>query len=107
MYKKFSRFNMIGFLFVLIWWFFAFYVCERVVAIPFFNEETELSMGRAADKQVVAQYGLYSDKSLQLYVNQIGQNLVSNLSDQVFPKFFFKVVDSSVINAFALPNSRI
>jgi len=64
-------------------------------------------MGQEADKQVIAQFGLYNDKSLQLYVNEIGQKLVSNLSDKEFSKYFFKVVDSSEINAFALPGGYI
>ncbi len=64
-------------------------------------------MGQEADKQVVAQFGLYGDKNLQLYVNEIGQKLVSGLSDKEFNKYFFKVVDSSDINAFALPGGYI
>ena len=64
-------------------------------------------MGQEADKEVIAQFGLYSDKTLQLYVNNIGQVLVSNLSDKEFKKYFFKVVDSSDINAFALPGGYI
>ena len=64
-------------------------------------------MGQEADKEVIAQFGLYDDKNLQLYVNEIGQKLVSNLSDKEFSKYFFKVVDSSDINAFALPGGYI
>jgi len=64
-------------------------------------------MGQQADKEVIAQFGLYSDKNLQLYVNEIGQKLVSHLSDKEFNKYFFKVVDSSDINAFALPGGYI
>jgi predicted Zn-dependent protease len=75
--------------------------------VPFISKETELAMGQEADKQVVAQFGLYGDKSLQLYVNDIGQKLVSGLSDKEFNKYFFKVVDSSEINAFALPGGYI
>jgi predicted Zn-dependent protease len=76
-------------------------------AVPFISKDTELAMGQEADKQVVAQFGLYDDKSLQLYVNGIGQKLVSTLSDKEFNKYFFKVVDSSDINAFALPGGYI
>jgi predicted Zn-dependent protease len=76
-------------------------------SVPFISKETELAMGQEADKQVVAQFGLYGDKSLQLYVNEIGQKLVSKLSDKEFNKYFFKVVDSSDINAFALPGGYI
>ena len=64
-------------------------------------------MGRSADKEVVQQYGIYQDKALQLYVNQLGQTLVSKLVNKEFPKFFFKLVDSSEINAFALPGGYI
>jgi len=77
------------------------------LSVPFFDKETELAMGQQADKEVVAQFGLYDDKSLQLYVNGIGQKLVSNLSDKEFNKYFFKIVDSSDINAFALPGGYI
>ena len=76
-------------------------------AVPFIDKDTELAMGQEADKQVIAQFGLYNDKNLQLYVNGIGQKLVSTLSDKEFSKYFFKVVDSSDINAFALPGGYI
>lgn len=64
-------------------------------------------MGRSADREVVQQYGIYQDKALQLYVNEIGQDLVSRLVNKEFPKFFFKLVDSSEINAFALPGGYV
>lgn len=66
-----------------------------------------MSMGQEADKQVVQQYGIYQDKALQLYVDEVGQKLLSNLSDKVFPRFYFKVVDSSELNAFALPGGYV
>ena len=76
-------------------------------SVPFIDKDTELAMGQQADKEVIAQFGLYGDKNLQLYVNEIGQKLVSHLSDKEFNKYFFKVVDSSDINAFALPGGYI
>ncbi len=76
-------------------------------SVLFIDKEDELAMGQQADKEVIAQYGLYGDKDLQLYVNELGQKLVSNLSDKEFNKYFFKVVDSSEINAFALPGGYI
>ncbi|CCQ91503.1 conserved exported hypothetical protein [Nitrospina gracilis 3/211] len=80
---------------------------DSVLAVPFIDKETEISMGQKADPQVIAQYGLYQDKELQLYVNQLGQNLVSNMSNPEFSRYFFKVVDSSQVNAFALPGGYI
>ena len=37
-------------------------------------------MGKGADEQISKQYGIYQDKELQIYVNRIGQKLVSQLS---------------------------
>lgn len=76
-------------------------------AVPFIGKDTELEMGQNADPQVIAQFGLYPDKDLQIYVNQIGQDLVSSLSNPEFDDYFFKVVDSPQINAFALPGGYI
>ena len=76
-------------------------------AIPFIDKEDEISMGRKADVQVVGQYGLVQNKALQLYVNQLGQELISKLSNPEFNHYFFKVVDSSEVNAFALPGGYI
>ena len=76
-------------------------------AVPFISLEKEVSMGKGADQQIVQQFGIYQDKPLQLYVNQVGQKLVSNLSDKIFRRYFFKLVDSSEINAFALPGGYV
>ena len=80
---------------------------SNAFSVPFIDKEMDLSMGRGADKDVIAQYGIYPNKPLQLYVNRIGQKLVSHLSDPEFDHFFFKIVDSSEINAFALPGGYI
>ena len=62
-----------------------------VKSVPFISLETEIAMGKAADVSIIKQVGLYQDKTLQLYVNDIGQNLVSKLSDKIFSKYFFRV----------------
>ena len=80
---------------------------QTVNSVPFISLETELAMGKEADASIISQYGLYQDKALQIYVNQIGQNLVSKLSDRVFPKYYFRVMDSPQINAFALPGGYV
>jgi len=80
---------------------------SSVNSIPFITLETEMAIGKEADGSIIKQYGIYQNKSIQLYVNQIGQKLVSQLSDKIFPKFYFRVVDSSEINAFALPGGYV
>ena len=76
-------------------------------SVPFVSLEAEIAMGKAADVSIIRQYGLYQDKTLQLYVNDIGQNLVSKLSDKIFSKYYFRVMDSPEINAFALPGGYV
>ena len=76
-------------------------------AVPFISKKTELNLGREADKEVIQQFGIYQDKALQLYINDIGQNLVAKLVNKEFSKFHFKLVDSSAINAFALPGGYV
>ncbi len=83
------------------------YFAVPALSVPFISKETELSLGKGADKQVLQQYGIYQDKALQLYVNRIGQKLVSELTDREFHRYFFKLVDSSEINAFALPGGYV
>ena len=78
-----------------------------VYSVPFVTLETELAMGKEADASIISQYGLYQDKSLQIFVNQIGQKLVSQLSDKIFPNYYFRVMDSPEINAFALPGGYV
>ncbi len=80
---------------------------QSVLSVPFISLAKEVSLGKGADKQVVQQFGIYQDKPLQLYVNNVGQKLVSNLSDKIFRHYFFKLVDSSDINAFALPGGYV
>ncbi|ODN68100.1 M48 family metalloprotease [Methylophaga muralis] len=71
-----------------------------------FSESKELEMGRTYHPQIVKEYGLYEDEALQRYVQEVGQRLavVSHRDDLVYR---FTVLDSPVINAFALPGGYI
>ena len=86
---------------------FSFSLIAPVHAVPFISKKKEIEIGRSGDKQIVLQFGIYQDISLQLYVNTIGKALVSKLSNKEFRKFHFKLVDSSEINAFALPGGYV
>lgn len=77
---------------------------KRQVALM--SEEQEISMGREADQQVVQQLGLYDDKDVQAYVNQLGQQLAKDSERPNLP-WTFRVVDDPVVNAFALPGGFI
>lgn len=70
------------------------------------SEDSELTIGRTNHPKIIAQYGRYSDEALQAYVQSIGDRLaaVSHRKDLVYR---FTVLDSPVINAFALPGGYV
>ncbi|MCZ6765918.1 MAG: M48 family metalloprotease, partial [bacterium] len=71
-----------------------------------YSEAAEIKMGVEADPQIVAEYGVYDDESLNAYIDGIGQKIakVSHRSDL---SYTFRVVDSPVINAFAVPGGYV
>ena len=75
----------------------------------------ERQIGTEADQQIVAQFGVYDDAELNTYVSQIAQSTLqtSAYSAPSTPAeirntpFTFRVLDSHVVNAFALPGGYI
>lgn len=75
----------------------------------------EVQLGRQADQQIVAQYGLYDDEQLARYVTRIGQEVLAEShlrrpdAEPEFrnTEFTFRVLDSPVVNAFALPGGFV
>ncbi|MEJ7823368.1 MAG: M48 family metalloprotease [Chitinophagaceae bacterium] len=70
------------------------------------SEAQEISMGKEADPQIVAQFGLYQDKSLQDYISQKGKQMVA-ISHRPNINYEFKILDSEVLNAFATPGGYV
>jgi predicted Zn-dependent protease len=70
------------------------------------SEKEEIKIGRESDKVIRAEYGVYRNKKLQQYVNNIGQRLAKNSGRSNIP-YYFTVLDSPVINAFALPGGYV
>lgn len=70
------------------------------------TEAQEISMGRSADAEVRKQYHVYDSPELQDYVNQVGQKLAHN-SHRPNLSYHFTVLDSTEVNAFALPGGYI
>src|SRR5690606_25074031 len=75
----------------------------------------EKQIGAQADKEIAAQYGIYEDEELNNYVSELGQKLVevSHLrredADPQFQntQFTFRVLNSPIVNAFALPGGYV
>jgi predicted Zn-dependent protease len=70
------------------------------------SEAQEIEMGREADQEISASLGLYPDESAQSYVSALGKELAAKSERPDLP-WSFKVVDDSIVNAFALPGGFI
>src|SRR5712671_6548214 len=69
--------------------------------VNFYSLEKEIAMGKQMAQEVERQAKIIDDPVIAEYINRVGQNLVRN-SDAKVP-FTIKVVDTEVVNAFALP----
>jgi predicted Zn-dependent protease len=69
--------------------------------LDFYSLEREIALGKQLAQEVDKSAKFITDPVVTEYVNRVGQNLVRN-SDARVP-FTIKVVDSDVVNAFALP----
>jgi predicted Zn-dependent protease len=66
----------------------------------------EASVGASEHQKVVQQFGIYNDARLTNYVNDIGQK-ISRDTERSDVQYKFYVIDSPIVNAFALPGGYI
>jgi predicted Zn-dependent protease len=67
----------------------------------------EQAIGESQHEQMVAQFGgVYEDEEVQAYVSSLG-NFLAKTSDRPDVDYTFTVLDSPVINAFALPGGYV
>ena len=74
--------------------------------ISFMSEEKELAMGKQYDPSIVASFGLYENDELQAFINEKGMEM-AKISHRPHLPYEFKILDSPVINAFAVPGGYI
>jgi predicted Zn-dependent protease len=80
-----------------------------------YSWEQEKKLGAQSDKQIQQQYGVYDDEGLQAYVDNVAQDVLANSDmrgegvEKIYreTEFTFRVLDSPVINAFALPGGFV
>jgi len=80
-----------------------------------YSWEQEVQIGKKSDKQIQQQYGVYQDESLQQYIKRIGKKVLSksHLRREDTPakykntEFHFRVLNSEIPNAFALPGGYV
>ncbi len=70
------------------------------------SESDEVALGQQTDAEVIATYGLYDNTALTSYVNAIGQKM-AKISHRPNLAYSFKVLDTDVVNAFAVPGGYV
>lgn len=88
-----------------------FPACQTVAAtgephLTLVSQPEEIRLGREADAQISAAVGIYADRELSGYLQELGLRLAS-VSERPDLPWSFKVLDDEVINAFALPGGFI
>ena len=66
----------------------------------------EVAMGQQSDPEIVAFFGLYEDQRLQNFINEKGKQMAA-VSHRTDLPYEFKIVDSPVVNAFAVPGGFV
>jgi len=70
------------------------------------SEQQEVALGIQSDPEVVASFGLYESPAIQSFINEKGQQMAA-VSHRSSLTYHFKVLDSPVVNAFALPGGFV
>lgn len=73
--------------------------------LDFYSLKRQVAMGTQIAQRVIRESKLVHDPVITSYINKVGQNIVRN-SDARVP-YTFHVIDSSVVNAFALPGGFV
>jgi predicted Zn-dependent protease len=80
-----------------------------------YSWQQEIAMGREYDQEIVEEFGLYDDPALTAYVARVGEEVLSRShlrhagAAEEFrgTRFTFRVLDSPIVNAFALPGGYV
>lgn len=70
------------------------------------SEEQEIKMGEQYDPQVIRTFGLYEDEDLMQFIREEGVKM-GKLSHRPDLEYHFRILDTPVINAFAVPGGYI
>ncbi len=70
------------------------------------SESQELQMGLQSDPGIIANFGLYQDEKMQDFINEKGKEMGA-ISHRPNLEYKFRVLDSPVVNAFAVPGGFV
>jgi predicted Zn-dependent protease len=74
--------------------------------LSFMSEKSEKALGIESDPGVVASFGKYEDNTLQDFINTKGQEM-AKISHRPNLGYEFKILNSPVVNAFAVPGGYV
>lgn len=74
--------------------------------LMFISESREIRMGEEYDPQITAAFGLYENEVLQELIEEKGKEM-GKISHRPNLEYHFRILDSPVINAFAVPGGYI
>lgn len=80
-----------------------------------YSWDQEVQIGNEVDEEIVGQYGIYRDEGLNSYYKELSHEILQNShmrgedTDDKFKntEFTFRILDSPVVNAFALPGGFV
>ncbi|HAK00098.1 MAG TPA: peptidase M48 [Bacteroidales bacterium] len=71
-----------------------------------FSQQSELEIGQQYDEQMKAMFGIYHDAEIQSFIDERGKQMGA-ISHRPYLNYQFRILDSPVINAFAVPGGYI
>ncbi len=71
-----------------------------------YSEQDEIALGKETHPQIVQQFGIYQDAETDAYVRRVGEALTPH-THRPHLEYHFAVLDSPVVNAFAVPGGYI
>lgn len=70
------------------------------------SESQEIAMGKEYDPSIVAEYGVYENPKMQAFITEKGKQMAA-ISHRPNLPYSFKILDSPVVNAFAVPGGYV
>ena len=70
------------------------------------STDQEIAMGQQSDPEIQQFFGIYDDPKLQQFIEEKGQQMAA-VSHRKELQYHFKIVDSPVVNAFAVPGGYV
>ena len=70
------------------------------------SESREIALGKETDPAILANFGLYENPQMQKFIDEKGQEM-AKISHRPHLNYEFKILDSPVVNAFAVPGGYV